>query len=129
MKQKTFEGITILLLEDSFILALDVKQALNSLGATVVGPFADTLQARHAFESEKIDLALLDIQVRNGTSLNLAAEITEKNIPCVFLSGYGAHYEMPANLAEIRHLQKPFDVKEATKVLMSALGLKEHGHG
>ena len=59
------EGLTgkrILIVEDEYFIAADLKRALAEAGAIVVGP-AGTLASAQALVDDDIDLALLDVNL------------------------------------------------------------------
>lgn len=115
----------VLLVEDSFILALDLEAQLRDLGVDVVGPFADAASARRALAAPGAappTHALLDVQLRGGTSLDLAAELTAAGVRCVFITGYGDIPDLPPALAAVPRLTKPLAADALLRALDVRLG-------
>jgi len=60
--------LKVLILEDEFLLAMDLEAHLEALGQDVVGVASDAAGAFDLAESEAPDLALVDINLRDGRS-------------------------------------------------------------
>lgn len=98
----------ILIIEDEFLVALDIEDALNAKGFDVSG-IADTVDAAlSAVSAGGIDAALLDGNL-NGCSVgDIAAALSGQGIPFLFVSGYGRE-TLPTGFDHIRLVAKPFD--------------------
>jgi CheY-like chemotaxis protein len=80
-------GLSILLVEDSPVVADALKQHLELFGATVVGPAATTAEAREGIMAGRPDVALVDFHLRGENSYTLIAELRQEGIPVIMLSG------------------------------------------
>jgi two-component system, NtrC family, response regulator HydG len=77
----------ILIVEDEFIVANDLKMILKKAGYDVVGIAASAPQARQLIHDKKPHWVLLDIILKgNETGIDLAAELKPQNIPFLFIS-------------------------------------------
>ena len=77
----------ILIVEDEFIVANDLKIILKKAGYEVIGIASSVPQAREIIKSKKPDWVLLDIILKgNETGIDLAWELTEVQIPFLFIS-------------------------------------------
>ena len=72
----SLEGGQILVVEDEFLLALEVEAALASFGCFVAGPFAKLGKALVAARATRLDGAVLDINL-NGEMVYPLAEFLE----------------------------------------------------
>jgi CheY-like chemotaxis protein len=61
-------GLSILLVEDSLVVADALKQHLELFGATVVGPAATTAEAREVIMAGRPDVAMVDFHLRGENS-------------------------------------------------------------
>ena len=52
---------------------------------------------------------MLDINLGTGTSIAVAEELTRKNIPFLFATGYGDSISIPAHLKHVPVVRKPYD--------------------
>src|SRR5919199_4150931 len=61
-------SMVILLVEDDFLIAMTMQDALEAVGYKVVGPAATVAEALRLVETRRPDLALVDITLRGGDS-------------------------------------------------------------
>ncbi|WP_289661156.1 sigma-54-dependent transcriptional regulator [Flavobacterium panacagri] len=77
----------ILIVEDEFIVANDLKIMLIKAGYQVVGIASSVVQARKLIEDKKPDWVLLDIMLKgNLTGIDLAWELRELQLPFLYIS-------------------------------------------
>ena len=98
----------VLLVEDSMLIALDVEQALISLGAARVITASSVRQAREAIAVGGIDFAILDINLGIESSLEIAQDLKALGVPFVFASGYGEQAQLSGELADCQVISKPY---------------------
>ncbi|RVT90245.1 HWE histidine kinase domain-containing protein [Sphingomonas crocodyli] len=111
----------ILLVEDSLIIALDAEDILNRFGADVLT--ASTPEAAHdILDKERVDFAILDINLGDQTSFGIADRLAELNVPFFFASGYGEQASLPMQHRSTAVVQKPY----TTHNIASAI---EHFYG
>ncbi|RED22678.1 DNA-binding NtrC family response regulator [Flavobacterium cutihirudinis] len=77
----------ILIVEDEFIVANDLKIMLQKAGYQIVGIASSVVQARKLIEEKKPDWVLLDIMLKGDlTGIDLAWELREMNLPFLYIS-------------------------------------------
>jgi DNA-binding response OmpR family regulator len=109
----------ILVVEDEFLLALDLTQQLEDAGFEVEGPVAQVSHALILIDSQPPDLALLDIDLGRGrTSHEIARRLTKRGIPFAFISGQTKGLE---EFSSVPLLPKPFAIKRVLEVIGSVL--------
>lgn len=86
-------GARVLVVEDEFLIAADTEDVLTDLGYRVVGPALTLSDGLAAAERESCDVALLDINLTEGTSRPIAELLSEKGIPVAYVTGYGTSIE------------------------------------
>jgi CheY-like chemotaxis protein len=107
----------VLVVEDEYFLADDMAQVLAGLGAEVLGPVSTRDQALALLSSdERIDAAVLDINLRGQTVFPVADALTERRIPFVFSTGYG-QASLPPAYQEVPLWEKPFNPFDLAKAL------------
>ncbi|MFK7875518.1 MAG: HWE histidine kinase domain-containing protein [Paracoccaceae bacterium] len=112
----------ILIVEDNYMIALDLASNLKTLGFHDVEMAANLKQARDLLDSHDISLAILDINLgRGGNSVELTQDLDKKEIPYFFVSGYGELAPLPTALGRKPKLQKPVSVGDLQAVLSSLL--------
>jgi DNA-binding response OmpR family regulator len=103
------EPARILVVEDEFLVAIDVEDAVRRMGCQVLGPVASLEDALRLAEQEPIDGALLDVHLQHGLRVFPVADVlTRRNIPFCFMSAYRAE-EIESGYADWPLLRKPFD--------------------
>jgi CheY-like chemotaxis protein len=97
----------ILVVEDEFLIALDIAGALEQGGLVVIGPLASIPDALYALEQEKIDGALLDANLGGQPVGCLADALLARKVPFAFVSGYGRD-QLPPQHRDAPLVRKPF---------------------
>ena len=100
------QGRRVLVLEDDYLLATDLERWLKCAGAVVVGPFAGTEEALQALAENPPHAALLDINLGDAPSFEMAGALDQASIPFVFVTGYEG---LPERWRHIPHVVKPFE--------------------
>jgi ActR/RegA family two-component response regulator len=114
------EGRRILIVEDDFYTATDLAREVALSGATVIGPFRDAAESLRAVGSARPDAALVDLNLGEGPDLTVAAALRERNVPFLFVTGYG-EAAIPAAFADIPRVEKPAISGRATQLLRRML--------
>ncbi len=109
----------VLLVEDEAIVGMMMTDFLTKLGFEVVGPFGTVSDAIGAIDRERFQAAVLDVNLRGEMIYGLADELTERGIPLVFVTGYGAE-TIDARFSNVPVLQKPVDNVALRRVLNAA---------
>jgi CheY-like chemotaxis protein len=115
------KGMHVLLIEDSMLIALSAEDVLRALGAAQVTVAPTAAAAKKAIDSEAIDLAVLDFNLGNETSLPIAEELVALGMPVVMATGYGTDLELPAALKSIPIVTKPYDLNTLAPKLAQAM--------
>ena len=77
----------ILIVEDEFIVANDLRITLEKAGYQVCGIASSVEQARKLIEQKNPDWVLLDIVLKGDlTGIDLAKELRQKNLPFLYIS-------------------------------------------
>jgi DNA-binding response OmpR family regulator len=97
----------ILVVEDEFLIALDISGVLEQAGLTVIGPAATVGDALEALSREPVDGALLDAQLAGEPAGRIADALIARRIPFAFVSGHGRDH-LPAAHREAPLVKKPF---------------------
>ncbi|MGX7951580.1 response regulator [Tsuneonella sp. HG249] len=114
------QGRTILLVEDEYFQARDIKDALERRGATVVGPTGRAEDVPELLEGGTIDAALLDINLGAGPDFATADYLRQEGVPFAFLTGYDEG-SIPSGLGRVPRLQKPANERMLVTLLAELL--------
>ena len=119
--QADIAGLRILLVEDESLVAMLVEDALEMLHCQVIGCASRLRNARALAEGEGFDAAILDINVGGEPIYPIAEVLARREIPFVFLTGYGAD-SVAEPFRDRPILQKPFQLGELHDRLAQAVG-------
>jgi len=102
-------GCRVLLVEDEVLVAMEMEQALRDLGCQILGPAATLEEALRLAQSEadRIDAAVLDINLAGRPSFPVADLLAGRGVPVVFTTGYGDLPEKHATDSPSALLCKP----------------------
>lgn len=114
------QGRRILVVEDSFLIATQIADAIVAAGGTVIGPIGRLQAARDAVRDERPDAALLDVRLHSDFTDALARELAERGVPVVLATGFDPP-SLPAGLGALPRLRKPFTAQAVRQALAAAL--------
>lgn len=109
----------VLLVEDQLMIAMDAEQMLADLGAKSVTSAATASEALRALAEKSPTVAVLDINLGNGTSIPVAEELVKRSVPFVFATGYGDTAMIPPDLSSVNVVRKPYDIGQLAAALSS----------
>ena len=112
---------TVLVVEDEWLIADDLRRSLANEGAHVLGPVATVGQALALIRATpRIDAAVLDVHLEGGSNVYLVAEgLRARNVPFMFATGYDDH-AIRRDFADVPHLMKPFMPSRVAHMLATA---------
>lgn len=113
-------GMSILVVEDEFYLAADIAEQIERLGGTVLGPCPDALAGVAELDSSP-HFAIVDINVGQGPSFEMAEALTKRGVPFLFLTGYDAA-TIPSEFAHIERIAKPADTSRVIEAIARLTG-------
>ena len=104
---RSLEGARILVVEDNFLAAEVVRDVLERSGYTVIGPVGRVAQGLQLAQQEKLDGAVLDVNLNGDRCFPIAHALGSRGVPFMFLTGYDSSAMIPADLQGVRRLGKP----------------------
>ncbi|MEH3159710.1 MAG: response regulator [Sphingomonas taxi] len=113
-------GKRILVVEDEYFIAFDVKRLLDSREVIVVGPTASVDAGRELIAESALDAAVLDVNLEGDFSYRLADELTRRGVPFIFVTGYD-HWALPDIYRSVPRVVKPFSRVDLLSSLESVL--------
>lgn len=97
----------VLVVEDEYFLASDLRDSLEGEGMIVVGPVANEADALALLDNSEIDCAVLDINLNGRMSYSVAQTLRDRGIPFLFVTGYDTAAE-GSTFDDVELIQKPF---------------------
>jgi CheY-like chemotaxis protein len=121
-EQQVLDGLRVLVVEDTFLVAETISDQLQDCGCVVIGPASRVQAALDLARNESLDGALLDINLAGEYCFPVAAELSAREIPFVFLTGYSDAATLPPEFRERPRMAKPFDGAELTRTIARHFG-------
>ena len=122
MVEPGLSGCRILVVEDEYMIADDITQALVAAGAEVLGPVASAADAAELIAGGgRIDAAILDINLRDGAVFPAADTLAERNIPFAFATGY-EQWSLPERFRGRPVVEKPFSASNIAALVEPLTG-------
>lgn len=117
--EPTLRGKRILVLEDDFLVAMLIEEALLDEGCEIVGPIDNVPGALALAETAFLGGAVLDVNIAGVIAFPVAEALENRGIPFIFVSGYGslAVYQKDWTVCS-----KPFRAAELVSLLTQQLG-------
>lgn len=121
MSDQFLQGRRVLVAEDEYLIAFDVRDALIRAGAEVLGPVPTVEDAAALLDREtRIDAAVLDVNLRGDMIFAVADTLQERGIPVVFATGYDSN-SLPDRFRGATRLEKPLEGRDIADVLAPLL--------
>lgn len=96
----------ILILEDEFLIAMDVEQLCRDEGANEVVIARSLGEVDPRLAIAKFDAAIIDVMLGGASTLDFAGHLRDGNVPFVFASGY-ADLDMFSSFPGVAVVGKP----------------------
>ena len=116
-----FKIESVLLLEDNLILAMEMERILTDMNCEKVHTTATLEEATEHVETSKLNLAIIDININGTPSFQLAHLLKQRQIPFLFVTGYGNRFPFPEELVSTPRLLKPVDVQLLNHTISSLI--------
>lgn len=99
MVQERSSGLGVLLVEDSPRIAERLRELLQEIGANVLAVVDDEQSALRAMREFKVDLLILDLQLKVGTGFGLLEALGGQRPPTIVMTNYA----LPQYVERARH--------------------------
>ncbi|HEX4298038.1 MAG TPA: response regulator [Devosia sp.] len=93
---------SVLIVEDEALVAMMMEELVRELGVTDVHVCGDVASALELARLADIDCAVLDIRLRDGSSIEVADALAARGVPFMFSTG------SDSEALEGRHAGRPF---------------------
>jgi DNA-binding response OmpR family regulator len=101
----------LFIVEDDAIIRMMLVDMAAELGHTVAAEAGDLKRGLGIAAEGTFDLAILDLELLDGSSEPIAEALASRNIPFAFASGY-SHESVPKRFRDHPVLQKPFRIDQ-----------------
>ena len=122
LSQRELFGRRVLIVEDRYFVADDLRRLLSQNGAEIVAVVADVEEAKRIAGSDKIDLAVLDVDLRGRDVFDAVGVLEARGTPFIFVTGYRQAH-LPEQYRDRPIVSKPFsepDLLAKVRVALAA---------
>src|SRR5689334_22241524 len=119
--------LSVLVVEDEFLVALDAERMLHELGARSVEVVATFDAARKRIAEADFDIVILDVNLNGEMSFPLGQAATSRGMPVLFATGYSLQNWPGMDLAGGACVTKPYTAESLTIGLAAALKTRKAG--
>ncbi len=114
-------GLEVLLLEDQMLIAMDAEAMLAEAGAARIVAVSTVAEARDRLRRSVPGVAVLDVNLGQGTSIPFAGELARQGVPVVLATGYGEGTELPGELGAAPVVRKPYTAAALVDAIIRAV--------
>lgn len=119
--QSLIAGKRCLVLDDEFLIALDIQQILETAGAARVICVSNIEDALKQLEREAFNAAVIDMMIDGKPCTAVAEALTRQKIPFVFLTGVTAEDKHARQFPRAPLVGKPYHGERLLAALNQAL--------
>jgi DNA-binding NtrC family response regulator len=112
----SLSGTRVLVVEDEYFIADDVRRILSAAGAEIVGPVATVASAQQAIDRANFDCVVLDLNLQGESAIPVADRLVADGHVFAIATGYGSP-AIPEHLKGLPMIEKPYDPKALLKLL------------
>jgi CheY-like chemotaxis protein len=110
-------GRRVLIVEDEYLLAMDLQDQLEELGARVLGPAPSVATALRLLDSEaEVEAATLDVTLGGEKCFAVADALRARGVPFVFVTGYDG-WTLPEEYRDFPRCSKPVQIEQLARAL------------
>jgi CheY-like chemotaxis protein len=113
-------GRHILVVEDDELLAAILVENLAEFGCIAIGPVASLAAATALVRQERVDAAILDINLRGESVYPFTRELASRRVPFILTTGYEPD-SIAWQYGQSSVLQKPFTLTDLGQSLSKAM--------
>ena len=116
-------GVRILIVEDEFLLAMELETLLQQRGCMVLGPVSSVGQALTMLDGEQPDIALLDVNLKGERATPVAAALRARGVPFILITGYSVMQLSEPELRAAPRIDKPVNCRALKRAVASTLSV------
>jgi PAS domain S-box-containing protein len=106
---RSLKGKRVIIVEDEPLLSMELESLLTAHGCEIAGTAGTLEKAKALVERTDCDVALLDLTLGGQPVIEVAAKLTQRNVPFAFVSGYGREV-LPEGFKDAILLTKPVNL-------------------
>jgi CheY-like chemotaxis protein len=120
LNKRELSNRKVLVVEDEMMIAMLIEDMLDEFGCELVGPATNVPRALDLIGKERVEIAVLDLNLDGQDTYAIADALQQKNVPFIFATGYGST-GLRKEYGNRPVLQKPFQARDLETALAQAL--------
>lgn len=113
-------GCAVLVVEDNAVIAWEIEALLKRAGCTVIGPATRLAPALEAIRCNRLDGAVLDLNLGDEMGFPAADALADADVPFVILTGHSPDI-LPDRHKDRPILMKPFGTDDLLDTLKTVI--------
>nr|WP_075218013.1 response regulator [Mongoliimonas terrestris] len=114
------KGRRVLIVEDEPFIAFDIADAIEMAGGVVVGPAMTVREALRLIRDERLEAAILDVNLPDGDIGPVILALSKAGIPLLIHTGAGLTPELQRRHPGLRVFAKPTPPPVLASVIASS---------
>jgi DNA-binding response OmpR family regulator len=110
-----------LIVEDQVLIALSIEAYLEDAGYSVVGPIINSADALAWLRTHTPQIAILDYSLKDGACTELAAKLSQRQIPFLVYSGHPRRPDTDRAFAAAPWIMKPCTREEILSTVQALM--------
>ena len=120
-------GLRILVVEDEYLVAMLIADALREWKCEIIGPVPTIELAMTAVQRYTLDGALLDSNLNGRVITPVAEELSARAVPFIMVTGYASSEVDVEVVRTAPRIIKPFTNKQLAATMMEVFGAGRRG--
>jgi DNA-binding response OmpR family regulator len=121
LSEAALGGVRVLVVEDEFLIAMELVALLEEAGAEIVGPCANVREALSAAGGEQFSVAILDLRLGGELASPVARELSRRGVPFIFYTGQAHSDPILAEWPHVKVMAKPASPKQIVDAIARLL--------
>lgn len=121
----SLQGVSVLVVEDTWQVAMALKSTLTDAGMVVLGPAGTITDAERLVAKEAPDLVLVDINLHGEMAFDLVDRLRQREVRVIVMSGLAVLPRLVRQ--DTAFLKKPFGTDELLTAMRQTMLAKREG--
>jgi two-component SAPR family response regulator len=124
MTALSLRGVHVLIVEDNYVVASALQYLIEGYDGAVAAIVPTVARALDVLGAERVDIAVLDINLQGNSVAPLAEHLQGRGIPFVFVTGYADPALLPEHLRGYPRFAKPVEAEQLVEAMLALLADK-----
>ena len=118
IQELPLNGARVLVVEDEYYIADDLRRELVAAGARVIGPVSTVASACDAIDRGDFHCAVVDLNLHGDSAVPVAERLMKEGKSFAIATGYGSDV-VPDGLKAVPRIEKPFDPPALLRLVLT----------